>query len=116
MASRHEPLGADVILLLTNADTELLAVCSVLHRLPAGFPGVRAANPARLDGVPDLTGVQAVIVRLLGGRRAWEISFDELRQRAAEAGIPLIAVGGEASADPELVSASSVPAGISAEV
>ena len=35
-----------MILLLTNADTELLAVRSILHRLPAGFPGVRAANPA----------------------------------------------------------------------
>jgi len=37
-----------VILFLTNADTEILALRSVIESLPAGFPPVRAANPDRL--------------------------------------------------------------------
>ena len=61
-----------MILFLSNADTELLALGSIVHRLPAGFPAVRAANPGRLDAAPDLDGVRAVVVRLLGGRTAWE--------------------------------------------
>ncbi|MGH9076678.1 MAG: cobaltochelatase subunit CobN, partial [Acidimicrobiales bacterium] len=116
------PRSGPALLLLTNAETELLALRSVLHRLPPGFPPVRGANPARLvpgatvASVPDLAGVAAVVVRLLGGRRAWEEPFDELRRRCAAAGVALVAVGGEAQPDAELAEASSVPAGIAAEV
>jgi cobaltochelatase CobN len=105
-----------MILFLTNADTELLATRSVLHRLPNDFPSVRAANPVRLDAPPELDGVRAVVVRLLGGRRSWEGPFDGLRRRCQEAGVPLVAVGGEATADAELAMLSSVPAGIATEV
>mgnify|MGYP006181574791 CR=1 FL=1 len=45
------------LLVLTNADTDLLALRSVLEGLPEGFPAVRAANPHHLDGLPDLDGV-----------------------------------------------------------
>ncbi len=107
-----------MILFLTNADTELLATRSVLHRLPAGFPPVRAANPSRLTQTPAVDGAAAVVVRLLGGRGAWEEQFDELRRRCLGAvpPIPLVAVGGEAVADAELASLSTVPAGIATEV
>ncbi|MDP1806556.1 MAG: hypothetical protein Q8K72_15375, partial [Acidimicrobiales bacterium] len=71
-----------MILVLTNADTEILALRSVVEGLPAGFPPVRAARP--LD-VPDLDGVTMVLIRLLGGRRAWEEQFDELRRRCIAA-------------------------------
>ena len=101
-----------MILFLTNADTELLATRSILHRLPDGFPSVRAANPARLDAAPAVAAGDVVVVRLLGGRRAWEGPFDDLRR----AGVTLIAVGGEATPDAELASLSTVPAGIVAEV
>ena len=100
-----------MILFLTNADTELLATRSILHRLPDGFPPVRAANPARLDSAPAVEPGDVVIVRLLGGRRSWERPLDDLRQ----AGGALIAVGGEATPDAELASLSTVPAGIVAE-
>ena len=66
-----------MILVLTNADTEILALRSVVEGLPAGFPPVRAARPV---DVPDLAGVTMVLVRLLGGRRAWEEQFDHLRR------------------------------------
>jgi cobaltochelatase CobN len=98
-----------VILVLTNADTEILALRSVLEGLPEGFPAVRAANPAALAGAPALDGVHAVLVRLLGGRRAWEAPFDELRRRCLAGSVPLMAFGGEAVPDAELTELSSVP-------
>ncbi len=101
-----------MILFLTNADTELLAARSILHRLPEGFPPVRAANPARLDEPPPVAAGDVVVVRLLGGRGAWEGPFDALRRT----GVALVAVGGEATPDAELASLSTVPAGIVAEV
>lgn len=98
-----------MLLVLTNADTEILAFRTVLERLPAGFPPVRAANPTTLTTVPDLDGIEAVVVRLLGGRRAWEAPFDTLRDRCVAAGIPLLAFGGESEPDAELTAASTVP-------
>ncbi len=94
-----------MILVLTTADTEILAVRAVMEDLPLG---VRAANPAVLEEAPDLAGVDAVLVRLLGGRRAWEHQFDDLRRRCVEGDIPLWAFGGEAAADAELASLSTV--------
>jgi len=89
-----------VILVLTNADTEILALRSVVEALPEGFPPVRAARPVE---VPPLDGVTMVLVRLLGGRRPWEEPFDELRRRCLTAGIPLLAFGGDQHDDLEQV-------------
>ena len=94
-----------MILVLTNADTEILALRSVVEGLPDGFPPVRAARPG--EAVPPLDGVSMVLVRLLGGRRAWEEQFDELRRRCLDAGVPLLAFGGEASPDAELTALST---------
>ncbi|HKE75824.1 MAG TPA: cobaltochelatase subunit CobN [Acidimicrobiales bacterium] len=106
-----------MILFLSNADTELLALGSIAHRLPPGFPAVRGADPARLDGaLPDLDGVDAVVVRLLGGRSAWERPFDDLWAACSGAGIALLAVSGEAAPDAELARLSTAPAGIVTEV
>jgi cobaltochelatase CobN len=104
-----------MILFLSNADTELLALGSIVHRLPDGFPAVRAGNPARLDAAPHLDGVTAVVVRLLGGRTAWEPGFDDLRAACVAAEVPLIALGGEAEPDAELTRLSTVPAGTARE-
>ncbi|HEX3538940.1 MAG TPA: cobaltochelatase subunit CobN, partial [Acidimicrobiales bacterium] len=98
-----------MILVLTNADTEILALRSVIEGLPEGFPVVRAANPNHLDTDPDLAGITVVLVRLLGGRTAWQGAFDRLRARCVRHGIPLLAFGGEAAPDAELVSLSTVP-------
>ncbi|HEV3400543.1 MAG TPA: cobaltochelatase subunit CobN, partial [Acidimicrobiales bacterium] len=102
--------GRPLILVLTNADTEILALRSVIEGLPPGFPVVRAANPAGLERAPDLAGVDVVLVRLLGGRRAWEQPFDELRRRCLTGGVPLLAFGGEAAPDAELTALSTAPA------
>ncbi len=48
-AHRRGGGARDMILVLTNADTEILALRSVIEGLPDGFPPVRAANPAPLE-------------------------------------------------------------------
>ncbi|HZQ27489.1 MAG TPA: cobaltochelatase subunit CobN, partial [Acidimicrobiales bacterium] len=98
-----------MILFLTNADTEILALRSVVEGLPDGFPPVRAANPNTLAEAPDLDGVDIVLVRLLGGRRAWERQFDDLRAACSARSIPLLAFGGEAAPDAELTALSIAP-------
>ncbi|MHB8328788.1 MAG: cobaltochelatase subunit CobN, partial [Acidimicrobiales bacterium] len=98
-----------MILVLTNADTEILALRSVVEGLPEGFPAVRAANPSGLEAPPDLSGVDAVLVRLLGGRGSWQAPFDLLRDRCLALDLPLLAFGGEAAPDAELTKLSTVP-------
>ncbi|HEV7535211.1 MAG TPA: cobaltochelatase subunit CobN, partial [Acidimicrobiia bacterium] len=80
--------------------------------LPDGFPVVRAGSPAALEAAPPLDGVDAVVVRLLGGRRAWEAPFDALAAACAAGGVSLLAFGGESALDPELTAASTVGAAV----
>jgi cobaltochelatase CobN len=101
-----------MILLLTTADTEVLAARRAVETLPEGFPPVRALNPMTSD--VDLDGAQVVLVRLLGGRRAWE-EFDAVRARCLADGVPLLAFSGEATPDAELTALSTAPAGVVAD-
>jgi cobaltochelatase CobN len=101
-----------VILFLSTADTEILALRAAIEMLPDGFPPVRAGSPAAMETAPGLDGVDAVVVRLLGGRRAWEGPFDALAAACAARHVALLAFGGEAALDPELTAASTVPAGV----
>jgi cobaltochelatase CobN len=99
--------GLTSVLLLSTADTELLAARSsgALYR---------TANPARVEpaGLPALLdGVDVVVLRLLGGRRAWPEGVDAL----AASGRPVVLLGGEAAPDAELMAASTVPAGVASE-
>src|SRR5438034_6847010 len=90
--------------LLSTADTDLLAA-------RASGPPWRVANPARLDpaDVPGLlVGAALVVVRLLGGRRTWPEGLDAV----LAAGLPVVALGGEATPDAELTALSTVPAGV----
>ncbi len=98
-----------MILFLTNADTEILALRSLVEGLPDGFPLLRAANPDGMAQAPSIEGVDVVMVRLLGGRRVWQESFDELERRCRETGVPLLAFGGEAVPDAELLAHSTAP-------
>jgi cobaltochelatase CobN len=95
------------VLLLSTADTELLSARSA----DAGYV---TGNPARID-LADLDvlceGVDVVVVRLLGGLKTWREGVEDLRRR----GLPLVALGGEATPDAELMALSTVPAGVAAE-
>ncbi|MGD0240734.1 MAG: cobaltochelatase subunit CobN [Streptosporangiaceae bacterium] len=95
------------VLLVSTADTELLAAA-------ASGAGYLTANPQRsaIDDVTNLaTRADLVLLRLLGGRKAWPEGVAAL----AASGRPLVALGGEASPDAELMALSTVPAGVAAE-
>ncbi|MEE9149349.1 MAG: cobaltochelatase subunit CobN, partial [Candidatus Tectomicrobia bacterium] len=108
-----------MIVFVTNADTEILALSRVVRDLPADFPALKAVNPSRLpDGCEPqelATGASMVLVRLLGGRRAWEEGFDRLVVACRRQGIPLLAWSGEQHVDAELTAASTAPAAIVGE-
>jgi cobaltochelatase CobN len=101
-----------MILFASNADTELLALRSVVDDLPAEVGDVRWFHPDRVDGAPSLDGVDIVVVRLLGGIDAWKDPLAQLRARCLDQGAALVAVGGEVRPDAAMVAASTVPAGV----
>ena len=96
-----------MFLLLSTSDTDLLSARA------SGSPW-RLANPARTEvsGLPALLdGVDLVVVRILGGRRAWEEGLDALLAGP----VPVVVLGGEQAPDAELMKLSTVPAGVAAE-
>ncbi|MDP9867764.1 MULTISPECIES: cobaltochelatase subunit CobN [Streptosporangium] len=96
-----------MILLLSTSDTDLLSA-------RASGAGYRLGNPARLaaaDLPPLLDGADLVVVRLLGGRRAWEEGLDALLAGPR----PVVVLGGEQAPDAELMELSTVPGGVCAE-
>ena len=104
MTTHH---SSPVIVLLSASDTDLLAARS------SGGPW-RLANPARTapGEVPGLLdGAFCVVVRLLGGRRSWEPGLAAV----LAAGLPTVVLSGEADADAELMSLSTVPAGVATQ-
>jgi cobaltochelatase CobN len=96
-----------VIVLLSTSDTDLMSA-------RASGAAYRLGNPARVPAgdVPALLdGATAVVVRILGGRRAWEDGLDAV----LAAGVPAVVLGGEQVPDAELMELSTVAAGIVAE-
>ena len=96
-----------MIVLLSTSDTDLLSA-------RASGAGYRLGNPSRLvvDELPALLdGATAVVVRILGGRRAWEEGLDAV----LASGVPAVVVGGEQAPDAELMELSTVAGGIVAE-
>ena len=102
-----ETPGSPLILLLSTSDTDLIAARS-------SGANYRWANPSRLvDGeLADLLdGAQAVVVRILGGYRAWEEGVDQV----VGSGLPVAVISGEQAPDADLMSHSTVPAGVALE-
>ncbi|WP_280213767.1 cobaltochelatase subunit CobN [Nocardia cyriacigeorgica] len=96
-----------MILLLSTSDTDLLSA-------RASGADYRWGNPARLlvEDLPALLdGADLVIVRILGGKRAWEEGLDAVRA----SGVPMVALGGELAPDAELMECSTVPVGVAAD-
>ncbi|MCB0951070.1 MAG: cobaltochelatase subunit CobN, partial [Mycobacterium sp.] len=102
-----ESPSSPTVLLLSTSDTDLIAA-------RASGAAYRWANPSRLvDGelAELLDGVQAVVVRILGGYRAWEDGIDQV----VAAGLPTVVISGEQAPDADLMSHSTVPAGVALE-
>ncbi|MES4902153.1 MULTISPECIES: cobaltochelatase subunit CobN [unclassified Streptomyces] len=98
-----------MILLLSTSDTDLLSARAAQTPVPFSL-----ANPARLplDDLPALLdGVELVVVRLLGGVRAWQEGLDTLLGGDR----PVVVLTGEQAPDAQLMEASTVPVGIAAE-
>ncbi|MEU5159457.1 cobaltochelatase subunit CobN [Streptomyces sp. NPDC020875] len=98
-----------MILLLSTSDTDLLSARAATGPVPYRF-----ANPARLplDDLPALLdGADLVVVRLLGGVRAWQDGLDLLLAGDR----PVVVLTGEQAPDAQLMAASTVPVGIAAE-
>ncbi|WP_267242321.1 cobaltochelatase subunit CobN [Streptomyces sp. PR69] len=98
-----------MILLLSTSDTDLLSA-----RAAGGPVPYRFANPARLplDELPALLeGADLVVIRLLGGLRAWQEGLDVLLAGDR----PVVVLTGEQAPDAALMEASTVPIGIAAE-
>ncbi|MDA5141686.1 cobaltochelatase subunit CobN [Streptomyces sp. AD681] len=109
LPSSGGPLASPRILLLSTSDTDLLSARAADGPVPYRF-----ANPSRLplDDLPALLdGVGLVVVRLLGGLRAWEEGLDLLLAD----GRPVVVLTGEQAPDAQLMAASTVPVGIAAE-
>ncbi len=75
---------------------------------------MRAANPVD-DIEAFVAGARVVVVRLLGGRRAWPEGVATLRAICERDGIALILLGGESEPDAELAELSLAPAGAIAQ-
>ncbi|MFH8787959.1 cobaltochelatase subunit CobN [Streptomyces roseoverticillatus] len=101
-----------MILLLSTSDTDLLSArAAAAQGAPVPY---RLANPARLvlDDLPELLeGTDLVVVRLLGGIRAWQEGLDLLLAGDR----PVVVLTGEQAPDAQLMEASTVPVGIAAE-
>ncbi|MTB72839.1 cobaltochelatase subunit CobN [Arsenicicoccus sp. MKL-02] len=98
-----------MLTLLSTSDTDLRSA-----RAADGPVTWRYANPNRvsMDELDELLdGTDLIVVRLLGGRRAWEEGLDHLLAGAR----PVVVLTGEQAPDAELMSASTVPAGVAAQ-
>ena len=92
------------MLLLSTSDTDLMTA-------RASGANYRWANPARLlpgELTRLLDGADMVVVRILGGYRAWQDGIDTV----LASGVPAILVSGEQSPDADLTERSTVAAGI----
>ena len=90
-----------------GARTATARPCRGGGRTPRGSTRRRTC-PALLEGV-DL-----VVVRLLGGRQAWEAGLDALLDTASQPR-PVVVLGGEQAPDAQLMESSTVPVGVATQ-
>ena len=104
------------VLILTQADTDLLAFSSATRRLPPDFPPIRVLNPSYLKTDADveafldreLPRAEAVILRLIGGRSSFPAGVDRIVREAERDGFWVICLPGTDALDPELTALSNV--------
>ncbi|WP_123025761.1 cobaltochelatase subunit CobN [Mycolicibacterium stellerae] len=95
------------VLLLSTSDTDLITA-------RASGAQYRWANPSRLvegELSEQLGGADLVVVRILGGYRSWQDGIDAV----VASGVPTVVVSGEQAPDADLMSYSTVPAGVAVQ-
>lgn len=100
-------MAEPTVLLLSTSDTDLISARS-------SGKNYRWANPARLSEVelPELLAeASIVVVRILGGYRAWEDGIETV----LASGVPTVLVSGEQAPDADLTGRSTVAAGIAVQ-
>lgn len=108
------------LVVLSFSDAELGAFAAGWERARAGdaaFPSLRLANLARLrhplsvdDYVENtLHGARAVLVRLIGGARAWDYGLARLEELARDSGLVIAALGVGQGDGPDWVEPSNLP-------
>lgn len=106
------------ILLLTQADTDLLTLRAARALLPPEFAPVQAAHigawqPERAAELQAWLGQSAVVVvRLLGGARSFAAGLEQIERWAAESGGFVLCLPGAETLDPELLARSNVGAAL----
>ena len=104
------------ILFVTTADTDLLTADQALAGISyPEFPKVQAFNPTKLDTsetqaelMEAVANAGAVVLRLLGGKRAMPDAFDLVVQLCHSLGVPLVACPGHQEWDEDLISACTM--------
>ena len=104
------------IIFVTTADTDLLTADRALAGISyPEFPRIQTFNPSKLDSpeaqaelLEAVAKAGAVVLRLLGGKRAMPDAFDRLVQLCHSLGVPLVACPGHQEWDEDLISACSV--------
>ncbi len=105
-----------VIVFVTTADTDLLTADRALAGITGPeFPAVHAYNPSFLHSPEDqgrllesVASAGAVVLRLLGGKRAMPDAFEPLVQLCRSLNVPLIACPGHQEWDEDLITACNV--------
>ncbi len=106
------------IVVLSAADSEIACLSAARAKMPAGFPSLRLANVLRLSHnlSVDLyleqvaSRAKLIVVRLLGGRGYWPYGVEQLVALAQGGAIELALLPGDDQPDPELLTASTLPA------
>ena len=117
-----EPTAPATLVLVTTADTDILTAERALVGMPWGDAvRVYACNPVALEGedesaesarteLMDAVGqASAVVLRLLGGKRALGQVFDPLVEICRANRTPLIACPGHQEWDEDLITACTAP-------
>jgi len=111
------------ILLLTHADTDLLALASAIENLPTGFPPVDGFNLLALKNdshmiemIAERVDTAEVVVLRLLGKPSSVPGFSHLLDAVRQQGKQLIVVSGTGSLEPELTAMSTVNPAIVHEV
>ncbi len=97
-----------MITFISNADTDLLALRSVVEGLDGQLMHTRAAAAGANDPVPELEGTEVVVLRLLGGVKAWPEQVSELVAEVGRRGVALWAFSGDTNFDQEMAAISTV--------